>query len=61
MSKNKKDKYKRDELKSEHCRVFDVVTAIVTQITDGWMTPEELDRIYLGVKERIKYVNEHKS
>ena len=63
MPRNSKGKYKKDEIKVskiEHCKVFDVVEAIVMQIQNGWMTPDEFQQIQLGVKERIAYVTKHK-
>lgn len=64
MPRNRSGKYKKDAPRTgapEHCKVFDVVNAIAIQITDGWMTVDEWEQIYLGVKEKVKYVKECKS
>lgn len=64
LSKNNKPKYKKDEpkeIKKEHCKVFDVITAIALQINDGWITLDEWEQIYLGVKERVNYARKIKS
>jgi hypothetical protein len=58
-----KSKYKKDEPQEKnvgHCKVFDVVTAIALSINDGWMTIDEFDQVYLGVKERVNHVRKIK-
>lgn len=64
MPRTSKSKYKKDEpkeIKVEHCKPFDVVNAVVACIHDGWMTIDEWEQIYLGVKEKTNYVTKHKT
>lgn len=64
MPRNSKSKYKKDEAKEvkvEHCKPFDVVNAVAACIHDGWMTIDEWEQIYLGVKEKVNYVRKNKS
>jgi hypothetical protein len=59
-----KSKYKKDEpkeVKVDHCKPFDVVNAVVACIHDGWMSIDEWEQIYLGVKEKVSYVRKSKS
>jgi thiamine phosphate synthase YjbQ (UPF0047 family) len=63
LPRKAKSKYKKDEPKEskvEHCKVFDVIVSIAMCIKDGWMTLDEWEQIYLGVKERVKYVGAKK-